>query len=319
MKYQHLTPEERYLIYVLSQAGISRAKIALELDRSASTINREISRNKGGRGYRPKQAQVKYEKRRLSCVRKLKIKGEIEELVVKRLKEEHSPDQIAGYLKDIKGIDLSHECVYDYIRRDFKAGGFLYKRLRCSNRKRRKKYGSYNTKGQIPNRIFIDDRPKIVDEKTRIGDWEIDTVIGKDHKGVLLTIVDRKSKFTLIRKCKDKTAASITTTLCKALKPYKGQLHTITSDNGKEFAGHRKVSSKLNIGFYFAHPYHSWERGLNENTNGLIRQYFPKGTDLRFITENEIMKVQCKLNARPRKLLGYYTPEEVLNDKKESA
>jgi len=319
MKYHHLTPDERYLIYILSQVGISRVKIAKELDRSPSTISREMSRNKGRRGYRPKQAQEKYEQRRLSCGIKVKICGELESLVIQRLEEEHSPDQISGYLRDFKGIHLSHECIYDYIKRDFKAGGLLYKKLRCSNKKRRKKYGSYNTKGQIPNRIFIDKRPKVVDEKTRIGDWEIDTVIGKNHKGVLLTIVDRKSKFTIIRKCKDKTAASITTSLCKALKPYKGKLHTLTSDNGKEFAGHEETASKLNINFYFAHPYHSWERGLNENTNGLIRQYFPKGTDLRLLTENEIMKVQCKLNTRPRKLLGYYTPEEVLNDNKESA
>ena len=136
---------------------------------------------------------------------------------------------------------------------------------------------------------------------------------------MLLTIVDHKSKFNIIRKCKDKTAASIATFLCKILKPYKGKLHTLTSGNGKEFAGYEETASKLNINFHFAHPYHSWERGLNENTNGLIRQYFPKGTDLRLLTENEIMKVQCKLNTRLRKLLGYYTPEEVINDNKESA
>lgn len=314
MKYRHLTPEERYLIYTLRQAGLTMTKIANELDRDPGTISREIKRNSGMRGYRPKQAQEKYDSRRKACKKALKISGEIKDLVEERLDQEHSPEQISGYLKRFEGVDISHEGIYNFIKRDFKEGGTLYKKLRRSNRRRRKKYGSYNTKGQIPNRVFIDDRPKIVDKKTRIGDWEIDTIIGKNHKGVLLTIVDRKSKFTLIRKCKDKTASTIAACLCKALGPYKDKLHTITSDNGKEFADHEDISSKLKVGFYFSHPYHSWERGLNENTNGLIRQYFPKGTDLRFITENEVMKVECKLNSRPRKLLGYHTPYEVLNE-----
>jgi len=319
MSYQHLTSEERYLIYTLRQVGLSMSDIAKELNRSPSTISREVSRNKGDRGYRPKQAQEKYDSRRDSSRKHLKIMGELEEIVVSRLKEEHSPEQISGYLKKAKDVEVSHECIYDFIRRDFKNKGELFKNLRRANRKRRKKYGSYNTKGQIPNRMFIDDRPKIVDKKSRLGDWEIDTVIGKNHKGVLLTIVDRKSKFTIIRKCSNKTAASITAALCEALKPHTGRLYTLTSDNGKEFAGHEEVASELNIDFYFAHPYHSWERGLNENTNGLIRQYFPKGTDLRLVTEDEIITVQNKLNSRPRKALGYDTPNEVFNDNKQSA
>jgi len=319
MKYKHLTPEERYLIYTLRQAGLSLAEIAQEIDRNPSTISREINRNTGKKGYRPKQAQKKYESRRSACKRPLKITGDIKDLVVERLNEEHSPEQISGYLKNFKNIEISHEGIYGFIRRDFKNGGTLFKNLRRSNRKRRKKYGSYNTKGQIPNRVFIDDRPKIVEEKSRCGDWEIDTMIGKNHKGVLLTIVDRKSKFTIIRKCKDKTSKSIAACLCRALKPYRDRLQTLTSDNGKEFACHKEVASELNIGFYFAHPYHSWERGLNENTNGLIRQYFPKGTDFREITESEIKQVEQKLNTRPRKTLGYYTPDEVLNDTQKTA
>jgi len=319
MSYQHLTSDERYLIYTLRQAGLSMTEIANELDRAPSTISREIKRNTGRRGYRPKQAQEKYLERREACTKPYKITGKIEQSVIERLDEEHSPEQISGYLKEFEGVDISYEGIYNYIKRDFKEGGSLYKKLRRSNRKRRKKYGSYSTKGQIPNRVFIDDRPKIVDEKTRLGDWEIDTIIGKNHKGVLLTIVDRKSKFTLIRKCKDKTASTIAACLCKALKPYKDRLHTLTSDNGKEFADHEKVASQLKVGFYFSHPYHSWERGLNENTNGLIRQYFPKGTDLRNITEKEVMEVEFKLNSRPRKTLGYHTPNEVLNGNSKTA
>jgi len=163
----------------------------------------------------------------------------------------------------------------------------------------------------IVNRAMIDERPKIVEEKNRIGDIEIDTVIGKDHIGALVTVVDRKSKFTLIKKVETKQADEVTKALIEMLTPLKPILKTITSDNGKEFAYHERVSTELQADFYFAHPYHSWERGLNEHTNGLIRQYLPKKTDFKQVSKEDIITIQNKLNHRPRKVLGFRTPYEV--------
>jgi len=185
--------------------------------------------------------------------------------------------------------------------------------LRQANCRRRKKYGSLNSCGYIPNRVSIEERPDIVDLKTRVGDWELDTMIGSNHKGVLLTIVERKSKFTLISKCKDKSADTVTSSIVPLLKPYKNLVKTLTIDNGKEFAGHEIFSKKLSAPAFFAHPYSSWERGLNENTNGLIRPFFPKGQSLKMISKKSIKRVMDLLNYRPRKTLDFKMPVEILH------
>jgi len=189
-------------------------------------------------------------------------------------------------------------------------GGNLYRHLRCQ-KQRRKRYGSYSRRGQLKNRVSIDQRPAIVASRSRLGDWELDTIIGKGHKQAIVSITERKSRLTLIHKVERKTASNVTRAILKLLKPIAGRVHTLTSDNGKEFAGHETIAKGLGTRFFFAHPYASWERGLNENTNGLIRQYLPKHRNFTTITQAEINQVMNKLNNRPRKCLGIKTPNQV--------
>ena len=300
--YTHLTREERYQIYALLKAGHSQAEIADLLNRSNSTISRELARNCGKRGYRPKQAHIKAIDRRAINARR--IDEETWQFAQEMLLQEWSPEQISGH------AEISPETVYQRVYADKRNGGLLWKKLRCQ-KKRRKRYGKLERRGQIPNRQFIEDRPAIVDERKRIGDWEADTLIGKNHRQAIVSIVERKSGMTLIRKVERKTSKEVSKAMIKLLKPFKHKVHTITSDNGKEFAGHEEIGKKLQADFYFAHPYASWERGTNENTNGLIRQYFPKSRDFTTITQQEINEVMKRLNNRPRKRLGYLTPNQV--------
>ena len=227
------------------------------------------------------------------------------------IQQDFSPEQVSGFLKRNHSIRISHETIYQYVLSDKANGGTLYQHLRRSNKKRKKRYGSNDRRGQIRGRVSIDERPAIVNAKQRIGDWEIDTIIGKNHKGVLLTAVERKSKFTLIKKLANKKADRMANATVNLLGPYQKKVFTITSDNGKEFANHDRIAKELKTGFYFAHPYHAWERGLNENTNGLIRQYFPKKSSFDNITDDQVQMVMNRLNNRPRKTLGFATPIEM--------
>ena len=309
MSYKQLTREERYQISVLLKAGLNQTEIAMILERHKSTISREIARNTGLRGYRPKQAQCLAEDRRYTKVQS-RISHTVWNDVRKLIREDWSPEQISLWLDVEKGISISHEWIYQYILQDKKQSGTLHRHLRCQ-KQRRKRYGSYNRRGQLINRVSIDERPPIVDSRSRIGDWELDTIIGKNHKQAIVSLTERKSRFTLIQKVKRKTAQCVTDAIINLLAPFSDQVHTLTSDNGKEFADHKSIADKLNAKFYFAHPYASWERGLNENTNGLIRQYFPKKRDFKTITQKEINRVMDKLNNRPRKCLGIKTPNQV--------
>ena len=309
MSYTQLTHEERYQISVLLKAGLNQTEIAMILERHKSTINREITRNSGLRGYRPKQAQRLAEERRYSKARP-RISRAAWSDVRKLLREDWSPEQISLWLKSEKNISISHEWIYQYIVQDKKQNGSLFRHLRCQ-KQRRKRYGSYNRRGQLIDRVSIDERPAIVNLRSRIGDWELDTIIGKNHKQAIVSLTERKSRFTLIQKVKRKTAQCVSNAIINLLAPFSEQVHTLTSDNGKEFADHKIIADKLNAKFYFAHPYASWERGLNENTNGLIRQYFPKKRDFKTITQKEIKRVMDKLNNRPRKRLGIKTPNQV--------
>ncbi|MDP2098929.1 MAG: IS30 family transposase [Gallionella sp.] len=250
-------------------------------------------------------------KRRTQATKALKMTAETIDLIDAKIMIDWSPEQISGWLRVDQGIKISHERIYQHIWTDKRHGGTLYLHLRQSNKKRKEKYGSKDKRGQIRNRVSIDDRPEIVAQKTRIGDWEIDTVIGKNHQGALVTLVDRVSKFTLIKKVDSKHAEVVTEATIILLQPYLDKTLTITADNGKEFAGHEEIKVQLDADVYFAHPYHSWERGLNENTNGLIRQYFTKGSSFENITDDEVMAVTDKLNHRPRKTLNYKTPHAV--------
>jgi IS30 family transposase len=268
-----------------------------------------MRRNRGLRGYRPKQAHLLAEIRRAKTA-KTRISPDTWSLVKRLLRKDWSPEQISGWLVKEFQITVSHESIYQFILKDKQQGGNLYRHLRCK-KKRRKRYGSTSRRGQLLNRVSIDQRPAIVDTRSRIGDWELDTIIGKGHKQALVSLTERKSRLTLVAKVKRKSAELTSRSIRRLLKPIASQVLTLTSDNGKEFARHQEIATALRADFYFAHPYSSWERGLNENTNGLIRQYFPKKHDFTTITEKDVFMVMNKLNNRPRKCLGFKTPNQV--------
>ncbi len=312
MKYQQLTLTKRYQIKALIKAGLNQKEIAEEVKVHPSTICRELKRHHDEfHGYSAEMAQVQSTKKHKSKAKRDAVTKVIEKYIRSKLKEDWSPEQIAGRLFKDKSISISHETIYQFIYKNKRNGGLLYKKLRHRNKKYHKRSNDYQRRGTIIGRIMIDKRPKIVEEKSRIGDWEIDTVVGKDHKGFLVTVVDRKSKFTIIKATQTKHADIVTKALIEMLTPMKGITHTITSDNGKEFAYHKQVSDTLGTNFYFANPYCSWERGLNEHTNGLIRQYLPKKSTFLNVSKDEVIMIQNRLNHRPRKILNYKTPYEV--------
>lgn len=312
--YTQLTQEQRYQIHASMKAGFTQSAVAEELRVHKSTISREINRNRGLRGYRPKQAQEKTMARRSSKYRP-HIPHTTRLLVDDRIKRDWSPEQISGRLFLEQGVRVSHEWIYLHIYRDKGQGGDLHKHLRCQ-KKRRKRYGKLDRRGRIPHRVGIDDRPAIVDQKSRVGDWEGDTIIGKNHCGAVATLVERKTKFTVLAAPKTKRARPVRMSVERALAPFKNRVHTITYDNGLEFAEHRKMAKTLSAKIYFAHPYASWERGLNENTNGLIRQYLPKSKRLDNVADEELKIIMERLNHRPRKSLGFKTPHELFFKKK---
>lgn len=305
--YQQLTLEQRYQISALLKLGFGKSAIAKELGVHKSTIGRELERNQSQRGYRPKFAHRTALARRKNKV-KPRISDETWTEVETQLKEQWSPEQISGRMEAERRQTVSHEWIYQRIYRDKKIGGTLYQNLRCQ-KKRRKRYGKYDRRGNLVNQISIDQRPEVVDNKSRLGDWELDTIIGKGHQQAIVSMTERKSKLLRIKKVTRKTGELVKEAVCQKLADL--TVHTLTSDNGREFSDHEQIAALLEADFYFCHPYSSWERGLNENTNGLIRQYFPKQTELAKITDKQIQEVEDKLNNRPRKTLGYQTPNEV--------
>ncbi len=311
MSYKQLTLEQRYQIYGLLHTNLSKSEISRRSGIHKSTLYRELKRNGGLRGYRARQAAQKAERRRQQASKHIRFTDTVKERVEHYLKEDWSPEQISGTLAEREKIHISHETIYQHVWADKYAGGTLFKHLRWSRRKRRKRYGKHDQRGQIPNRVSIDERPQVAAQKTRIGDWEVDTIIGTRHKGALVTAVERKTKFTCIKQVPDRKANTVTQALSDMLSPYKNRVLTITVDNGKEFASHQKIAQALEAAVYFAHPYHAWERGLNENTNGLIRQYFPKNSDLTTPNTTKVRFVQNRLNNRPRKSLNFKTPLEL--------
>lgn len=307
--YTQLTEAERNQIYALKQAGHQKSAIALQLGRHRSTIGRELQRNSGERGYRPKQAQQQSIQRRQEKA-KSRLSKEIWHIVNDLLREDWSPEQISGWLSATKNLQVSHERIYQHVAHDKQEGGTLYIHLRC-RKKRRKRYGSTDRRGKIKNRVSIDHRPSIVEERSRIGDWEVDTVIGRRGGAVLVTLAERKTRFSVIALAPDKRADSVKQALVQALLPCQDQVHTLTCDNGKEFALHQEFASTLQADCFFAHPYQAWQRGLNENTNGLIRQYLPKGASFDTLDTQDVKAIMEKLNNRPRKSLGFKTPKEL--------
>lgn len=318
--YTQLTEGQRYQISVLMKNDFTKAAIACEIGVHPSTISREVSRNRGARGYRPKQANKTALQRRHEAPKARRMSKSIQSRVAEYLRLEWSPEQISAHLKSEGGDWVSHETIYRFVLEDKENGGTLYKHLRHAGKKRKKRYGGSDRRGEIKDRVSIDNRPKNIEKRDRIGDWEIDLVIGKNHKGAIVTIVDRLSLMTLIAKVESKHAELVTKATTSLLRCYKRHgAHTITADNGKEFAGHKAISKALGVDFYFAHPYSSWERGTNENTNGLIRQYLPKKTEFTSVGDEKCQFIMDRLNNRPRKCLGYRTPKQVFEEFLEAA
>jgi IS30 family transposase len=306
--YTQLTQVQRYQIYALMKAGQKHIQIARLIGVHKSTISRELRRNRGGRGYRPKQAHC------LALSRRDKAKRRINPMqwqqVEQLIRQDWSPEQVSGWLARRGALRISHEWIYQHILADKQCGGTLYKHLRCQ-RKRRKRYGSYDRRGRLSGRIGIEQRPAIVTRRQRLGDWEVDTVLGKGRRYALVTLTERRSRLARLIKVTGKTAPEVRAAIVQSLEPLKAQVHTLTSDNGKEFAEHAAIARKLQADFYFAHPQAAWERGSNENMNGLLRQYFPKERDFSTLSQEELEFAMLRLNHRPRKCLDFKTPIEV--------
>jgi len=311
MSYKQLTENERYQIYVMKKAGHNQKVISALLGRSPSTISRELCRNQGLRGYRPAQAQRLTETRRHEAQKACKVNDEVRSWIETLIRQELSPQQVVDYLKRHKALSLHHETVYQLIYEDKAAGGDLFCHLRIASKPYRKRYGHYDRRGKIKNRVDIDERPAIVESRNRIGDWEGDTVMGKGGKSALLTLVERKTLYTVIKRLTGKRSDLLAKAAVEGMKKLKSKVKTITFDNGLEFAHHAEIGEGLEADIYFAHPYASWERGTNENTNGLIRQYFPKGTDFNQVTDDQIKQVMDRLNNRPRQTRSCRSPNEL--------
>ena len=312
-KYKHISKEQRYQISALLKAGVKIRSIAEQLNLHRSTLYRELKRNSQPRGSYAAYLANQYSeirKERFSKFRKLNHKM-ISFIKDKLENEQWSPEQIKGYYKRENIQMVSHERIYQFIYKDKANGGKLYKHLRTGNKKYKKRYGkNKNRRVIIKNKVSIDQRPSVINNKERFGDWEIDTIVGKNHKGAIV-IAERKSNFILMRKLKTKSAKQLAKKTILLLAPYKDLVHSITSDNGTEFAEHEYIAKKLDAKFYFAHPYSSWERGLNEYSNKLIRQYIPKKSDFNNFSVKYINEINLKLNNRPRKLLNFVSPNDL--------
>lgn len=310
-KYKHMTLDLRCQLYALRSIGESLRSIAKRLKLNVSTISREVKRNSGRRGYMYLQAErIATKRRKIASQQRSKMTKDLQFKINKRLYLGWSPEQISGRLK-LEGISISHESIYRLVRKDKERGGSLYKQLRHAGKKYNKRLYRSSGRGIIKNRVDISQRPQVVDEKIRIGDWEADTVISAGSRTAILTVVDRSSKLVIIQKIKSKKADCVNNAIKHRMRSIKDKVLTITFDNGKEFAYHSSIAKSLGAKTYFATPYHSWERGLNEHTNGLIRQYLPKKLDFKNVSHKVIRKIENRLNSRPRKALNFRTPFEV--------
>jgi len=315
MSYTQLSTIERSELYKLRVIDkLSISDIGRRLNRDKSTISRELSRNTDERqiGYMPDTADALMKARRKNAkVRFQSISAETITEVKQRLEQHHSPEQVAGRMERDGLGKISYETIYLMIYANHQEMGIYQQYLRQKQKQRRRKRRNQK-RGGIPNRIGIENRPKIADLKTEMGHWESDTVIGCNHTGIVVTHVDKASKYLLAGLAKNKTMEEINRVTLKLFEPIElTSRKTMTFDNGREFCGHEKISERLQIDTFFANPYHSWERGLNEHTNGLIREFYPKSTNFRTVKEEDFQKAVDFINHRPRKSLDYRTPYEV--------
>ena len=315
-KYKQFSYEERIMLCYLLKQGKSKTAIARELQRDRITIYREMHRNASPGEYslyNADPAQKRKDARSKNSRKKTAITGRMEEYIKNKLSKKWSPEQIANRAK-LKGIPMvSHETIYQFVYDDKKKGGKMVNYLRRSHRTRKKRRNSYDNRGIIKDRTSIEKRPAIVNNQKRYGDWEGDTIIGKNHQGAIVTLVERKSLFLKVKKVNKREAALTAEGICSVMDDVKNKCHTITFDNGKEFAAHKDIEKYLETSIFFAHPYSAYERGCNENINGLLRQYIPKSTDLSSISDNYLLHVQNEINNRPRKKLGFLTPNEIFS------
>lgn len=312
MAYHQLTTEERYMIATLRQQGRPVPEIAAELGRHPSTVRRELQRNATPHdgAYRPSMAVEMTNGRRRRSRRNARYGAAEFAPIEALLRQNWSPEQIVGRRRLEKLPVMSHETIYLYIWRDRSTGGTLWQHLRGAQKRRRKRYGRNDSRGRLAGKTMIDQRPAVVDRRTRIGDWELDTVHGRG-KPCVATAVERKCGVIRIGKLAQATAALTTHRTVFLLKHEPHPVFSLTSDNGTEFHGFKDIARQLDTQFYFATPHHAWERGSNENANGLLRQYLPKGTDLSALTQKQCNQIAALLNHRPRRRLGFRTPLEV--------
>lgn len=316
---KQLTEGQRYKLQAYLQAGIKKDEIAHLLGIHRSTLYRELCRNKWNStdSYDADYAQYRYERRKEQRIRPQKFTECVKARATAMLVQlNYSPEQIVGRCKGLGFPMVSVERLYQWIWDDKRKGGDLYRSLRRKGRKHEKRGSAHNSRGCIPNRKDISERPAIVEKKKRWGDLEMDTIIGKNNKGAILTINERKTGWLWTYKLPSKEAKYVAAATVQLLRPYKGRIHTITSDNGSEFADHQYIAKELGIDFYFAKPHHPWERGANENLNGLVRQYIPKGISFEYITHQYIEEITLEINQRPRKRLGFLSPKEAQNFRK---
>jgi transposase, IS30 family len=311
----HLTESQRYTISTMLENGYNQTEIAKTIGKCKSVVCREKNRNcdKRNRLYNHDLANRKYHYRQKYKRKKKFFTESIKNYVANGLEQKFSPEQIVGKAKKDGVICVSAERIYQHIWQDKKLGGKLFEDLRTQGKRYRKRGAAKDKRGLIVGRRDISERPQVVEKKERIGDVEIDTIIGKNHQGAIVTINDRVSGKLKMKKLKSKNAEQLAVETIKLLSDWQPFLHTITSDNGKEFAAHKTISDALGIDFFFAEPYHSWQRGANENLNGLIRQYIPKQTDFSTITDEFVAYVENELNNRPRKRHNFETPNYVFN------
>ncbi|TXD54917.1 IS30 family transposase [Polaribacter sp. IC066] len=306
----HITQAQRYTICCMLNQGYNKAKIAIAIGKNRSTITREIKRNSDKRSgvYTDELASKKYAKRQKEKAKHIRFTPTIKVAVEKLIRDDYSPEQVVGSLTKEQKESVSIERIYQHIWEDKRNRGDLHTHLRRQGRRYRKRGASKDSRGIIKNRISIEQRPEIVEKRARFGDLEVDLIIGKNHHQAILTINDSASGMLKMKKVASKQADVVTRAIIELLEDWKPYLFTVTADNGKEFAGHQEVVENLDVHYYFAHPYHSWERGSNENLNGLIRQYFAKGSDFSSINEQRIKEVENKLNNRPRKRYKFENP-----------
>ena len=316
MKYRQLTSGDRYTLAALKRQGLSVAAIAAEMSRHRSTIDRELKRNACNMydvAYRPSRAQARCIDRRSRSRRNTHYTHKDFRIIRKLIRNKFSPKQAIGHIRRHKLMDRipSHEVIYQYIWRDKSIGGNLWKHLRQSSKQRRKRYNAYDSRGRLANKRHITERPPSVEGRRYFGHWEIDTVKGKGSKDCIVTIVERKTGFVQIGKLINSTAAQLNKRTIRLIDRFRDCFKTITSDNGTEFHQYALIEEQTDVKFYFANPYHSWERGTNENTNGLIRQYLPKGTSMENLTQQQCDHIAYQLNTRPRERHGFATPLEL--------